>query len=292
MSESTQQQARMILVITGLSGAGKSYASHVLEDAGYYCVDNLPPDLIKQFVELAFQSGKGKTRLALVCDVRGGTRFQDLFESLNTLEHQGVAHRIVFLEASEEVLLRRFSETRRRHPLDSGTLRDDIRRERELLADIRTKADIIIDTSTFSVSRLKEKMLEVTGMRTQTKGMNVVVSSFGFKYGVPSESDLVFDVRFLPNPHYVAELAPLTGKDERIQNYVLDSDTSRDFSVRFLDFIDFLMPQFTKEGKSHLTIAIGCTGGRHRSVTFAEILASHLRASAYHVRVSHRDLAR
>lgn len=282
----------VVYVITGLSGAGKSYASHALEDAGFYCVDNLPPDLIKQFVVLAVRGGAPRQRVALVCDVRGGSRFNDLFRALDALKRQGIAHRIVFLEASDDVLVRRFSETRRKHPLDSGSLVADIERERGLLEEIRSRADVIIDTSAYSVSKLKEHMLKLVGDAATEELVAVTVMSFGFKYGLPVQSDLVFDVRFLPNPHYVADLAPLTGQDERVQRYVLADEVSGEFEERVTDFIDFLMPQFVREGKSHVTIAFGCTGGRHRSVTFAERLGKHLRGGSYRVIVEHRDLER
>jgi len=283
---------KTVIVITGLSGAGKSYASSVLEDAGFYCVDNLPPDLIKQFVELASRGRTSNFRLSLVCDVRGGMRFNDLFKALSNLKKQGVSHRIIFLEASEKILLRRFSETRRRHPLDSGSIKEDISKERELLADIRLKSDVIIDTSTYGVSKLKEHLMDIIGSNTLQQPMNIVVSSFGFKYGLPKESDLLFDVRFLPNPHYVPELAPLTGQTKKIQSYVLDSTTSKDFKSKLFDFVDFLLPNYVKEGKTQLTVAFGCTGGRHRSVTFAELLARHLKPQRFRVIIEHRDLER
>jgi len=283
---------KTVFVITGLSGAGKSYASSVMEDSGFYCVDNLPPDLIKQFVELASRGRSNDFRLSLVCDIRGGKRFNDLFLALAGLKKHGISHRIIFLEASEKILLRRFSETRRRHPLDSGSIKDDIAKERELLADVRVRADVIIDTSTYGVSRLKEHMMEIIDSDSTEEPMNVIVSSFGFKYGLPEESDLLFDVRFLPNPHYVPELAPLTGQTKKIQNYVLNSDVSKDFHKRLFDFIDFLLPNYVTEGKSQLTIAFGCTGGRHRSVTFTELLAAHLKSKRFRVMVEHRDLER
>ena len=286
------ENKKTVFVITGLSGAGKSYASNALEDAGFYCVDNLPPDLIKQFVELASRGMGRNFRLSLVCDVRGGTRFNDLFRALSGLKKHGISHRIIFLEASEEILLRRFSETRRRHPLDSGSIKEDIAKERELLSDVRLRADVIIDTSSYGVSRLKEHMMEIIGSDSIQQPMNIVVSSFGFKYGLPKESDLLFDVRFLPNPHYVPNLAPLTGQTKAIQNYVLNDETSKEFKDRLFEFIDFLMPNYVKEGKSQLTIAFGCTGGRHRSVTFAELLSRHLKTRRFRVIVEHRDLER
>jgi len=281
-----------VFVITGLSGAGKSYASHALEDAGFYCVDNLPPDLIPQFVELAARSRGQTLRLALVCDVRGGSRFADLFGALAGLKKQGIAYRIIFLEASDEVLLRRFSETRRRHPLDTGNLREDIARERSLLEDVRCRADVIIDTTSYSVSRLKERLMKVIDCQVANENLNVLVTSFGFKYGLPVDAELVFDVRFLPNPHYVPELAPLTGQNERVQKFILDSDVSREFRDRVQSFADFLMPQYLNEGKTHLHIAFGCTGGRHRSVTFALLMTKHLRSQGFRVIVDHRDAER
>jgi UPF0042 nucleotide-binding protein len=291
-SPANPKTEKTVVVITGLSGAGKSYASSVLEDAGFYCVDNLPPDLIKQFVELASRGRDSDFKLSLVCDIRGGRRFNDLFMALAGLKKRGISHRIIFLEASEEILLRRFSETRRRHPLDSGSIKEDIAKERELLADVRLRSDVIIDTTTYGVSRLKEHVMEIIGSDPSKQQMNVIVSSFGFKYGLPKESDLLFDVRFLPNPHYVPELAPLTGQTKMIQNYVLNSPVSRDFHKRLFDFIDFLLPNYVAEGKSQLTIAFGCTGGRHRSVTFTELLAAHLKANKFRVITEHRDLER
>ena len=290
--ERNLQSERSVFVITGLSGAGKSYASHALEDGGFYCVDNLPPDLIKQFVELATRSKGRAVRLGLVCDVRGGSRFNDLFQALSGLKKLGVVHRIIFLEASDEVLLRRFSETRRRHPLDSGSLRDDISKERKLLEDVRCRADVIIDTSDYSVSRLKEHMMELIDLKQSKESLNVQVTSFGFKYGLPIESELVFDLRFLPNPHYVNDLAGLTGQNEKVQKYILESRVSGEFKSQVFDLIDFLMPEYIREGKCHLNIAFGCTGGRHRSVTFAELLKKHLRSQGFRVLVEHRDLER
>ncbi len=279
-------------IITGMSGAGKSLASRVYEDQGFYCVDNLPVKLIHQFVELELASRKSLSQVVLVCDIRGGDDFQPLFEALDQLEKTGIRHQILFLEASTEVLIRRFSETRRKHPLRAATLRESIDTERKLLEDLRGYSDVIVDTSSMTGGALKTEILRVIERKFSPEHLNVVLTSFGFKYGIPVESDLVFDVRFLPNPHYIPELSPLTGCGPEVQGYVFSFEQSREFLSRLSDFLDFLIPQFMQEGKSHLTIAVGCTGGKHRSVSMVERLHQHLAERRFNVLKNHRDMVR
>ncbi|MBI2942991.1 MAG: RNase adapter RapZ [Candidatus Wallbacteria bacterium] len=279
-------------ILTGMSGAGKSLASRVLEDQGFYCVDNLPVKLVRQFVELAINSQKNLSQVAMVCDIRSGEEFQPLFSELDELEQKGIKHHIVFLEAATDSLIRRFSETRRKHPVKGPSLRDSIETERKLLADLRGHADLILDTSGLTGTELKNEILRIIDRKLTAQGLNIVLESFGFKYGIPIEADLLFDVRFLPNPHYVSHLSPLTGTTAEVQEYVFSSPASHEFLSRLQEFLDFLLPQFALEGKSHLTIAIGCTGGKHRSVTMVEKLDEYLAARQYNVLKMHRDSMR
>lgn len=283
---------KTIHIITGLSGAGKSLASHCLEDLGYYCVDNLPPELIEQFVELATSGVSGRDQIALVCDARGGDKFEDLFLAFERLAKKGIHHFIIFLEARDEVLIRRFSETRRAHPLRAGTLSECIRKERDLLEEVRGNAAAIVDTSDLSPTELRKKISDLVQDTLSRKSLQVAVTSFGFKYGVPAESDLVFDARFLPNPYYVPSLSPLTGRDEAVSTYIFKWEVSRQFLNEIFRFVDFCLPQFVKEGKSNLTISIGCTGGRHRSVALAEELKRHVVGLGLDAIVRHRDVGR
>ena len=262
------------VVITGFSGAGKSQAMACFEDAGYFCVDNLPPEMIASLSQLFAHEGSKVERAAVVCDVRGGEYFEAMLRVLDQLEAEGIPHRILFLDASEEVLIGRFKETRRRHPLaDGGQVTTAIHRERELLSPIRQQADVVIDTSELSASRLRkvvaDKMLP-QGVRGK---LAVTFLTYGFKHGAPRDADLLFDVRFLPNPHYESDLRELTGKDRPVVDYVNNSDGVVEFYDRLVPLLDYLLPAYIREGKSHLTIGIGCTGGRHRSVVIAEHLA-------------------
>ena len=262
------------VVITGFSGAGKSQAMATFEDAGYFCVDNLPPEMIGSLAELFGHEGSQVERAAVASDVRGGDFFDDLVRVLDDLDERDVPYRLLYLEASESVLINRFKETRRRHPLaNGGSVEAALSREHELLEPLKERADVCIDTSDLSASRLRkvvaDKMLPHGGVGK----LAVTFVTFGFKHGSPRDADLTFDVRFLPNPHYEAELRELTGLDEEVVDYVRKSDGVADFYDRLTPLLDYLLPAYEREGKSHLTIGIGCTGGRHRSVVIAEHLA-------------------
>lgn len=279
------------VIITGLSGAGKTQVVKAFEDMGDYCVDNMPPELIPKFAEIYRRSAKPDDCVAIVCDIRGGDMFRKLEGSLDELSELGYEYEILFLEASDETLVRRYKETRRNHPLAGGDrLIDGIRKERQLLDGVRKKAAKIIDTTTFSAAQLRKQIEAVYGAESNFGGMMVHIMSFGFKYGIPTDADLVFDVRFMPNPFYVPELKEHTGLEACIRNYVMDSDISREFLKKLIDMIEFLVPQYKKEGKLRLVIAVGCTGGHHRSVTIAEELYSAITMAGYNTMVSHRDI--
>jgi RNase adapter protein RapZ len=279
------------VIITGLSGAGKSETIKCFEDLGYFCVDNLPPVLIPKFAELCAQSDGRINRIALVVDIRGGSFFDDIFEALESLEQNGFTYETLYLEAREEVLVRRFKESRRRHPLSvSGSILEGIKAEGERLQEIRGKATMIIDTSELNVRGLHEVVNKNYSQLPQQEKMLVTVVSFGFKNGIPLDADLIFDVRFLPNPHYVESLQALTGNYTEVANYVLKWPVAARFLSKLYDFFDFLCPQYVKEGKTNLIIGIGCTGGQHRSVTIANKLGDFLRTKGYLVVVDHRDI--
>jgi RNase adapter protein RapZ len=281
------------VVITGFSGAGKSQAMACFEDAGYFCVDNLPPEMIASLAELFAHEGSKVERAAVVCDVRGGTYFEGLAEVLEQLDTRGTPHRLLFLEASERVLLDRYKETRRRHPLaEGGQVSSAIELERELLEPLKERADVAIDTSDLSASRLRkvvaDKMLPHDGKLGK---LAVTFMTYGFKHGTPRDADLLFDVRFLPNPHYEDRLRDLTGLDVAVREYVENSDGLNDFYNRLIPLLDYLLPSYVREGKAHLTVGIGCTGGRHRSVVIAEHLAQvYADQDGYMVDVVHRDI--
>ncbi|HEX8075244.1 MAG TPA: RNase adapter RapZ [Thermoleophilaceae bacterium] len=280
------------VVITGFSGAGKSQAMACFEDAGYFCVDNLPPEMISSLSELFTHEGSKVERAAVVCDVRGGAYFEGMLRVLHELDERGVRHRVLFLDASEEVLVQRFKETRRRHPLaDGGQVTTAIQQERSLLAPVRQQADVVIETSDLSAARMRkvvaDKMLP-HGVRGK---LAVTFLTYGFKHGAPRDADLLFDVRFLPNPHYEAELRELTGCDPPVVEYVERSDGIGEFYARLIPLLDYLLPSYVREGKAHLTVGIGCTGGRHRSVVIGERLAREYRERGeYMVEVIHRDM--
>ncbi len=278
------------VIITGLSGAGKSQAVKYLEDFGYFCVDNLPPALIPKFVELCHQT-KGKIeKIALVIDIRGGLFFDDLFASLQELEESLFDYEILFLDAGEKVLVKRYKETRRIHPLSgNGSISEGILKEREKLQYLKKKATNIIDTTNLIPSQLKEELRNIYLEGNETNNLIINIVSFGFKRGIPLDADLVFDVRFLPNPFYVEDLKELTGQEENVREYVMDSPISVAFLEKLYDLIDFLIPCYIKEGKNQLVIAIGCTGGKHRSVTIAHALFHRLKESGERVIVNHRD---
>ena len=282
-----------LVVITGFSGAGKSTAMSVFEDEGYFCVDNLPPEMIHSLVDLFMHSGSKVARAAVVCDARGGSYFERMIEMLDGLRDSGMRYRILFLEADEETLLTRYKETRRRHPLaPRGSVAEGIARERELLAPLRARAEVILDTGTLSAAMLRRRITEEL-LPTQTPGrLAVTFQRLGFKYGGSRDADLLFDVRFLPNPHYEPELRPLTGRDPRVVAYV-DRDGALGRFYEHLDpMLDYLLPQYLAEGKSHLVVGIACTGGHHRSVAIAEHLAARYASDErYRVEVTHRDIA-
>jgi UPF0042 nucleotide-binding protein len=281
-----------LFVITGYSGAGKSEAIAAFEDSGYFCVDNLPPRLIAALGELFRLEGSGVRRAAVVTDVRGGDYFSDLIAVLGELEEGGLEPTVLFLEADEETLSDRFKETRRRHPLaPDGRVIDGIRAEREILGQLRERADVVMDTSDLTGAMLRRRITtDLLGPRSTSK-LALSILTFGFKNGPPRDADLVFDVRFLPNPHYREDLRPLTGRDAAVVEHVEAGDLAREYYQRLLPLLDFLLPAYVAEGKSHLTLAIGCTGGRHRSVTVAGRIARHLETrDDVALRVIHRDV--
>jgi UPF0042 nucleotide-binding protein len=287
-----RQRIHDFVVITGYSGAGKSQAMACFEDAGYFCVDNLPPGMISSLADLFQLEGSKVERAAVVCDVRGGEYFGGIAEVLDELAARGTPHRLLFLEASEEVLLNRYKETRRRHPLaEGGQLVAGIREERGVLAPLRARADVAIDTTDLSASRLRQVVANKMLPREGRGKLAVTFLAYGFKHGAPRDSDLSFDVRFLPNPHYEAALRDLTGLDQAVVDYVEGSDGIDEFYARLLPLLDYLLPAYVGEGKAHLTIAIGCTGGRHRSVVVADHLARvYGERGEYLVDVVHRDV--
>jgi UPF0042 nucleotide-binding protein len=283
-----------LVIISGQSGAGKSSAMNVFEDAGYFCVDNLPAEMIRSLAGLFMHDGSKVERAAVVCDLRGGEYFAHLARVVETLRSDNVAHRLIFLCADEETLLSRYKETRRRHPLaPEGNVIDGIRREAEALAPIRELADTLIDTSGLSASALRRKVANEMLEEKSPRRLAVTFGSFGHKHGPPRDADLAFDVRFLPNPHWEPELRPLTGFDSRIVDYVARDGRLQEFYDRVVPLLEYLLPQYVAEGKAHLVVAIGCTGGRHRSVVIAEHLASHFRSDdRYFIEVQHRDVDR
>jgi UPF0042 nucleotide-binding protein len=282
-----------LTVITGMSGAGKSQAMGAFEDAGWFCVDNLPPGLLPALADLFLLEGSRVERAAVVCDVRGGVWFKDLEPVLERVEEAaGVRPRVVFLEASDETLITRFRETRRPHPLSvSGTVSEGIERERDELADVRGRADVVIDTSALSIWDLRRRVAETLLSAEGRPRMHVQFVSFGYKHGVPRDADLLIDVRFLANPHYVQELRPFTGLDQPVADFVRASAGMEEFMARLEGLLDFLLPAYAEEGKTSVVIGIGCTGGRHRSVTIAEMLARRY-APRFDVSVSHRHIDR
>lgn len=281
-----------LVIITGKSGAGKSEAMHAFEDSGYFCVDNLPPRLIGALGELFQHEGSGVERAAIACDVRGGEYFEELAAVLDEIERGGVVHlTLLFLEADERVLLDRFKETRRRHPLaPSGRVLDGIRRERELLGALRERADVVMDTTDLTGAMLRRRIAtEMLGGKPAGK-LALTILTFGFKHGAPRDADLVFDVRFLPNPHYEPELRPLTGLDHAVAAFIESGGVAGQFYEQLFPLVDFLLPAYVAEGKTHLTVAFGCTGGRHRSLCVAQRLADHLgRRKDVVLNIVHRD---
>lgn len=279
-----------LIIITGLSGAGKSRAIQCLEDIGYFCIDNMPPQLLLKFVELyrANESAKG---IAIVCDIRSGKMFSQLSSSLDELTAAGHSYDILFLEASDETLIKRYKETRRQHPLSgNGRIIDGISKEREMLREVRSRATHILDTSMLKSSQLAEQIAQIYSGHSKFDGLIINVMSFGFKYGIPLDSDLVFDVRFLPNPFYIEELKNHTGLESCVSDYVMSFEQSREFLSKLTDMVEYLIPHYIEEGKTQLVIGIGCTGGHHRSVTIAEALYKKLKENHHNALSTHRDI--
>ena len=280
-----------LVVVTGMSGSGKRTALKMLEDMGYYCVDNLPVKLIEKFVELVSEKNTELSKVALGLDVRADEPFCEVVKILNTIKDGNIKPEILFLETSEQVLLRRYKETRRLHPLSpDGRVEDGIKKEREILVDIKKNADYVIDTSNLLTRDFKEELDKIFLQNKQYNNLMVNIVSFGFKNGIPQDADLVFDVRFLPNPFYVERLKNLTGLDEAVQDYVMGFKESGEFLDMLENMLRFLIPNYIKEGKYQLVIGIGCTGGHHRSVTLANELYKRLASGNYGITVTHRDV--
>lgn len=280
------------VVVTGMSGGGKSTTLRMLEDAGFYCVDNLPVLLIEKFVELIATPGGEVTKVALGLDVRADQAFEDVQKILEKLKENGYVFEILFMEANDRTLLKRYKETRRMHPLSQGgRIEDGIKKERAILNDIREKSDYVIDTSNLLTRELKEELNRIFIQNEEYNSLMVTVLSFGFKYGIPADADLVFDVRFLPNPFYIDELKHKTGNDKEVQEYVMSFPEADIFIEKLTDMVEFLIPNYIKEGKYQLVIGIGCTGGKHRSVTLANKLYENMKnKSGYGIKIVHRDV--
>lgn len=277
-----------LIIVTGLSGAGKSHAAHCLEDLGYYCVDNMPPGLMKDFIRLAEHKGAFE-KIAFVTDVRGGQFFDELEGGLAELDMAGISYKIMFLEATTSVIVRRYKETRRAHPLAvDGDIESGIEKERQRLAWVKKRASFVIDTSDLKAAQLSNAIKRLLDAEDKDT-FSLTVMSFGFKNGMPQEADWVLDVRFLPNPFYVQSLKGFTGRNRKVKEYVLSSEEAERFAGRITGLVLDLIPSYIREGKYHLTIAIGCTGGRHRSVVMAEELARRLEENGRHAAVKHRD---
>ncbi len=281
------------VIITGMSGAGKTNFLQKLEDMGYYCVDNLPPVLIARFADLCWKSTSNTRHVAVVTDIRGGSFFDALPQALNELKRRGIPHEVVFLEASDEALVRRYMETRRQHPLaKTMRIQEGIQAERKVLAGVRTQSDIIIDTTAMKTEELQEYLPSRFGAVDKKREMQITLFSFGFKYGIPIDADMVIDVRFLKNPFYIEKYKHWTGRVPEVARYISESPVTEKFLDKLYDFMDFTVDHFRDAGKTQFTIAIGCTGGMHRSVFVTETLGNHLKEQHTHVNVEHRDLHR
>lgn len=281
------------IIVTGLSGAGKSTAVDILEDIGYYCIDNIPPILITKFVTLCQNSNITMDKIAFVVDARSGDTITFLADQISELKKSGYNCEVLFLEASDETIIKRYKETRRKHPhANGGLLIDSIEIERQLLSEIRRKSDYIINTSDLLPRQLKEQIAALFESKKRFENINISIVSFGFKHGIPLDSDLIFDVRFLPNPFYDSQLKPQTGLDAPVRDYVMKWDAAKTFQQKLNDMIEFLLPQYAEEGKMQLVIGIGCTGGKHRSVVIAEALKTFLAEKNYYTVVTHRDIGR
>ena len=283
------------LIVSGLSGAGKSTVMSILEDSGFFCVDNLPPVLIPKFAELCLAGAGSYERVAMVCDIRGGENFDGLFEAMETLRAMEFRYKVLFVEADDAAIIKRYKETRRSHPLlaEAGSLPRAVEREHAVMEPVRRRADCVIDTTSLPVQKLRGQVLDMFAPhRKSLNEMSVSVTSFGFKYGIPLEADLVFDVRFLPNPFYVAELRPQTGLDKGVADYVFANPVATELMGHLRGLMDFLLPHFVEEGKSALVIAVGCTGGRHRSVAVTHALCEYIQGLGYAAGENHRDMTR
>jgi len=280
------------LIITGLSGAGKSRAADVLEDLDYYCVDNLPVALMPKFAELCIATGGRYEKVALVTDVRAKNGFDELLKTLDQLKDMNCACRILYMDADVPTIVKRYKETRRPHPLAKrgGSIEEAVYREIDLLAPIRERADFIVNSSTLTLGQLQSRLFELIAPAGAKRQLEVTVEAFGFKHGIPLDADLVFDVRFLPNPYYLEELRPLTGLDRPVAQYVFDSNDARSFMAKVEDLLDFLLPLYVEEGKLSLLVAVGCTGGRHRSVAIAAALTDYLKAKGISAENVNRDI--
>lgn len=284
-----------IVIVTGMSGAGKSTALKMLEDMGYFCVDNLPVPLIPKMAELLSVPGSEMNKSALGIDIRSGQNFKMLEEILDELDQENIDYEILYLDSSDDVLIKRYKETRRSHPLAGlgGRVDEGIHREREEITFLKKRADYVIDTSHTLTRELREELYKIFVENKDYKNLYISVESFGFKYGIPKDADLVFDVRFLPNPYYIEELRPMSGNDKEVRDYVMDNETARIFLNKLTDMVEFLIPNYIKEGKMQLIIGIGCTGGKHRSVTLANELYEQLkRSDSYGLRIEHRDIGK
>lgn len=281
------------LVVTGQSGAGKSRTASILEDLGYYCVDNLPPELIQQFAEVCLATTGRFERVALVSDVRAGQSFEGLLSGLKALDSMGLQYSIVYIEAENDAIINRYKESRRSHPLsrDGTALTDAIEKEKKLLAPVRTRSNYIINTTSLSTARLRSELIRLFEEEPQ-RAMAVRIQSFGFKYGTPEDADLVFDVRFLPNPYYIADLKPKTGLTPEVRDFIFKYQQTLDFMAKLEDLLAFMLPHYYEEGKTSLVIAVGCTGGRHRSVAVAKEIGDYVAKRGYPTTVGHRDIGR
>lgn len=279
------------VIVTGMSGAGKSSALKFLEDINYFCVDNMPPALLPKFAELCYEQDGSIERVAMGIDIRGGKLFNDLFSVLMQLQKNGYDYEILFLDAADRVLIQRYKETRRSHPLSRrGSIEEGISKERDMLKEVKKKATYIIDTSNVLTRELKEQINRIFLDDEKFENLVITVESFGFKYGIPPDSDLVFDVRFLPNPYYIPELRELSGNDSPVSEYVMQYPESQQFLDKLVDMVEFLIPHYIKEGKTSLVISIGCTGGKHRSVTLANALFTALSKETHTVLLKHNDI--
>lgn len=279
-----------LIIVTGLSGAGKSHAMHCLEDFGYYCVDNMPPQLMQDFINLA-QSGTDKIKkAAFVVDTRGGRFFKELIKILDDFDRDGVKYKLMFLEATDSELIRRYKETRRAHPMArGGSIMEGISRERKMLKNVKKRASIVIDTTGLKTAALNSELRRIL-LSDKPESFNIAIMSFGYKYGIPAEADFIFDARFIPNPFYVASLKKLSGNNKKVRDYVMRSEEAKVYVNRIFEMLDALIPGFIREGKYNIAVAIGCTGGQHRSVTLANELASKFETSGRSVRLKHRDI--